>query len=392
MEEELDCLGSMYPEELELDSDSPSSGVLAIDVHDQPSVKLKFKLEGGYPETAGSCSVDLSCEEMNREQTAKLNEWAHTWLVEAAGSEMQLIGLVSALPECFDTIGDTAEETSSCSAFAMRTLTLERAKRQVEEIRQLEESEYYSALAIDTPKLLQRLRKCVSSSSEPSGATKQLGLSLRLGEIRHEWCDAILGFSLPPGYPDTESCQHSLVSEKFSQACMDHCASEIKAHLENFAGNECMLTAIEYLASNGGALLAAVEGGEDEPGREVTFIRYNHLFKGPEHKKEKAMVDTAKKDGLQGAVLYGTPGIVLLINYDENDVQDYMSACKTIGKRPDPPVVLRTHPEALEVAGVGGLAQQKRGGKLAEIDIRGLRIMLGGDEAKLKEALGVKGK
>jgi hypothetical protein len=115
--------------------------------------------------------------------------------------------------------------------------------------------------------------------------------------------------------------------------------------------------------------------------------RYNHLLKGPEHKKERAMVQAAKKDGLQGAVLYGTPGLVLLINCDKDDVQSYMLRCKTIGKHPDLPVVFCTPPEALQAA---GLAQRKCGGKLAEIDIPSLRLLLGGDETKVKEALGVR--
>ena len=44
----------------------------------------------------------------------------------------------------------------------------------------------------------------------------------------------------------------------------------------------------------------------------------------------------------------------------------------------------------LEEAGLGGLAQQKRGGKIKDMDTATLRTACGGDESLLKQVLDVR--
>ena len=48
------------------------------------------------------------------------------------------------------------------------------------------------------------------------------------------------------------------------------------------------------------------------------------------------MVDTAKKHKLQGGLLWGTPGIVVVVPpSSEDDAKDYGVQCRELGKRPD---------------------------------------------------------
>jgi hypothetical protein len=94
------------------------------------------------------------------------------------------------------------------------------------------------------------------------------------------------------------------------------------------------------------------------------------------------MIAAAKKSKLQGGLLWGTPGIVVVVPPStEEDAKEYASECRTIGK-------LWLRQSGLDEAGIGGLAQQKRGGKLQELDTVGLRCGCGGDESLLKQKLG----
>ena len=61
-----------------------------------------------------------------------------------------------------------------------------------------------------------------------------------------------------------------------------------------------------------------------------------------------------------------------------------------IGKRPDGVESFYLQKDALEEVGLGGLAQQKRGGKLKDMDTATLRAACGGDEELLRNVLGVK--
>ena len=102
------------------------------------------------------------------------------------------------------------------------------------------------------------------------------------------------------------------------------------------------------------------------------------------------MLDSAKKLKLEGGLLWGTPGIVICVPPStEDDVKDYASECRTIGKRPGGVEEIGLPVTGIEESGMGGLAQQKRGGRLKEFDTAGLRIACGGDEDLLRTILGV---
>ena len=62
----------------------------------------------------------------------------------------------------------------------------------------------------------------------------------------------------------------------------------------------------------------------------------------------------------------------------------------TRAKRPDGVEVMHFPERGVEEAGLGGLAQQKRGGKLQSLDTAMLRTACGGDEDLLRSVLGVK--
>eukprot|EP00978_Attheya_sp_CCMP212_P032033 scaffold123288_cov50-Attheya_sp.AAC.2 len=144
--------------------------------------------------------------------------------------------------------------------------------------------------------------------------------------------------------------------------------------------NECI---------DNGDILPPLGNGNDDM---VTcyIIRYNHLLSGPEHKKEKSMIDAAKKSKLQGGLRWGTPGVVIVVPPStEEDAKEYGSECRTIGKRPSGVEEVQLPQTGIEEAGLGGLAQQKRGGKLQDLDTAGLRISCGGDDNLLRTVLGV---
>lgn len=98
-----------------------------------------------------------------------------------------------------------------------------------------------------------------------------------------------------------------------------------------------------------------------------------------------------KKARLQGALLWGTPGIVVVVSPStEDDAKEYGSECRTIGKKPDGVEEIRLPQSGVDDTGIGGLAQQKRGGKLQELDTAGLRNACGGDEDLLRKVLGIR--
>ena len=69
----------------------------------------------------------------------------------------------------------------------------------------------------------------------------------------------------------------------------------------------------------------------------VVFSKFHHLLAGKEHHKEKDMVSAAKVLGLQGLILYGTPGIVVVEDEAEGfaTATAFMKECRKIGKKGD---------------------------------------------------------
>ena len=84
--------------------------------------------------------------------------------------------------------------------------------------------------------------------------------------------------------------------------------------------------------SDGGDMLAHL-GILDCEGN-VQVLKFHHLLHGSEHKKEKEMVSEARKSGLQGMILYGTPGIVF-IKGNKDMAIEYLSEARRIGKTGD---------------------------------------------------------
>ena len=88
---------------------------------------------------------------------------------------------------------------------------------------------------------------------------------------------------------------------------------------------------------------------------------------------------------------YQFPGVVLVVPPStEEDAREYGSDCRNLGKRPDGVEEIWLPRFGIDEAGLDGLAQQKRGGKLRELDTAGLRAACGGDEDLLRTVLGVR--
>jgi hypothetical protein len=287
------------------------------------------------------------------------------------------------------------------------------AERQINEVLALKAE--FPSLELATPMLFERLQECVASERAPKAAAKRLCYTIELADATPALAGLRLRVTLPAAYPDGALCSLSVESagseggagggagaggwgggagaaeSGTSAEATAACAAQIVAYAASFEGNECVALAMEYAAEQGVALLQGSGGGGAEavPGVQCWSLRFNHLLKGPEHKKEKAMLDAAKQGRLQGAIMWGTPGVVVLTACTEAEAKEYQSECRTIGKKGDGPNELRFPEAGLEAAGVGGLAQQKRGGKLAELDTAGMRAAVGSDEGLLKRVLGI---
>ena len=264
------------------------------------------------------------------------------------------------------------------------------ARRQVEEITALQRGRYEHAIRITTPALLQRLEKCCTAcgvgDQQLLPVKKCLALDIHCNELDIELDGLVLQVELPLDYPSYAICR---VNSTYNGSDCD-VGERVSAFLQSFTGCECLETIFDWLSDNRGALLSANSDGRE--GMAQCFVlRFNHLLQGPEHKKEKAMVDAARKSKLQGGLLWGTPGIVVVVPPStEEDARDYSSDCRDIGKRADGVETMFLPEIGLEEAGLGGLAQQKRGGKIKDMDTATLRTACGGDESLLKQVLNVR--
>ncbi len=292
------------------------------------------------------------------------------------------------------------------------------AERQAEEILSLQDQWFSDAIEIKTPALFNRL-KCVGRATKGTLAVKKC-LTIHIScKVLHpdELHDLILEFEFPLNYPSDSVCRVRALSAKKllsnSKANGDgqkdetslqsveykSCSERLQKYLVAFEGCECVEMALDWISQNKETCLveqstSATDNESSNNGGDGKIqcyvLRYNHLLSGPEHKKEKAMMDTAKKGRLQGGLLWGTPGIVVVVPPStEDDAKEYSSECRTIGKRPDGVEEIWLPQVGIDEAGLGGLAQQKRGGKLQELDTSGLRAACGGDENLLRRVLGV---
>ena len=97
------------------------------------------------------------------------------------------------------------------------------------------------------------------------------------------------------------------------------------------------------------------------------------------------MVDAAKKSKLHGGLLWGTPGIVVLVPPTTADeANEYASECRAFGKRADGVEEIWFPRRGIEEAGL------KSGvGKLKQMETATLRLACDGDESLLRRILGV---
>eukprot|EP00571_Detonula_confervacea_P005077 CAMPEP_0172326092 /NCGR_PEP_ID=MMETSP1058-20130122/55591_1 /TAXON_ID=83371 /ORGANISM="Detonula confervacea, Strain CCMP 353" /LENGTH=276 /DNA_ID=CAMNT_0013042797 /DNA_START=75 /DNA_END=905 /DNA_ORIENTATION=+ len=276
-------------------------------------------------------------------------------------------------------------------------MDLSDARRQVTEINAFQaQSKYAHAIEITTPALFNRLEKSVggstSSSNQHLPVKKCLSLKIKCRELDDldELSGLILEIEFPLDYPSGSTCQIHAINNGANAAGV---GTKITTYLESFVGCECLELVLDWLSDNNSTCLQCNnDASSDTPGMvECYILRYNHLLAGPEHKKEKAMVDTAKKSKLQGGLLWGTPGIVVVVPPStEEDAKEYAVDSREIGKRPDGVESMHLPESGMEEAGLGGLAQQKRGGRLKDLDTATLRIACGGDEDLLRSVLGIR--
>jgi len=137
-----------------------------------------------------------------------------------------------------------------------------------------------------------------------------------------------------------------------------------------------------------GCTVAATEP-EPETDRPVEFAccTYHHLLAGKEHQKEKDMVSAAKSIGLVGAILYGTPGIVVIEDETGDGVTSFMKESRKIGKKGDVTLSVQL-PLGGEVGSGTGLFGKRR---LEPITMNQLKELLTkiGQEEQYRTVLGL---
>lgn len=106
-------------------------------------------------------------------------------------------------------------------------------------------------------------------------------------------------------------------------------------------------------------------------------------------------MDLAKKSNLYGGILWGSPGIVLLLTSTEQDAKIYASECRDIGKRPTNGIheiwlpqtgVIQAGLQLLGVDHQPTTTTTSRGG-LEHLDTTKLRIACGSNENLLQQVL-----
>jgi hypothetical protein len=279
------------------------------------------------------------------------------------------------------------------------------ARRQVNEIQSLQNSWYGHAIKVTTPGLYNKLQKLLSNTSASSKGTikvkKNLAFQFDCTIVHPEDLpDVVIEFTYPCSYPENQLCTVNVINSRTSEPYTS-CTTLVNTYLQSFLGSESVQIVLEWLSENKKTCLLEVSNGESngetkqnsspKNGQvECYVLRYNHLLSGSEHKKEKQMIDVAKKSRLQGGILWGTPGIVVIVpESTEEDAKEYASECRAIGKRADGVEIFWFSKDEIDAVGMGGIAQKKRGNKLLELTTSSLRIVCGGVEEVLRQVLGV---
>ena len=259
-------------------------------------------------------------------------------------------------------------------------------ERQLDELEALSAS-YEEELVIRTPGLvdcLRAMRDCTPPAPEGGGlaphcaltTNSTIGLSLWLPV---DACAGVparvrLDIVFPANYPDQQVCATKVVEVRAGGATTtpveggggrggggrggvtevtlrrEHSEAfnaELAAHLEaESSGFECAFAAIGFVCEHASRFLTVgKEGGEGTSctasagggGATATetsraFYTFNHLLCGKEHKKEAEMAKLGSKACVSGAIVYGTPGL-LILEGDADDIKEYLDDCRGAGKR-----------------------------------------------------------
>ena len=201
-------------------------------------------------------------------------------------------------------------------------MDISNAVRQAQELENVLEKDhsFKEAINLKTPTLFSRLQRIRPSSAKGQIIEVKKCLSFTFNcsvFYPEELPELVLEFEFPMGYP-SDSIANVTVSDGKNE--LKKCSAALRLYLEAFSGFECIELVLDWLAENKYKCLD--ESLENpSPARTLTsfppspdgeiqcyVLRYNHLLSGPEHKKEKSMIDCAKKSKLQGGLLWGTPG------------------------------------------------------------------------------------
>ena len=131
-------------------------------------------------------------------------------------------------------------------------------------------------------------------------------------------------------------------------------------------------------------------GGEGAS--ELAVIVFHHLLAGKAHTKEMEVLAAAKALGLRGVVVYGTPGIVALLQPaggDGSDEKEFLATARKIGKKGDVTLTVQLPP----VRGAGGPMLPAAGDRpgLVPVTTEELKSLLGhlGQEKHHRAVLGL---
>ena len=265
------------------------------------------------------------------------------------------------------------------------------ATRQVEELQAQQQKWWAHAIQINTPTLYTRLQQATSTSHSASSkkvlnVKKPLSFSINCNILHPNTLSSlVLEFIFPCNYPEETVCVVKATSTATPPQPFEQWTSAINAYLaQSFVGCECIDVVMEWISEHNTTCLSSGTGDTTQDTVECFVLRYNHLLQGAEHKKEKNMVDCAKKSGLKGGILWGTPGIVVIVPpSNEEDAKEYANSCRTLGKRPDGVEAVRF--PKVGVLHLTGMDHKK----LLDLTVPMLRQIAGDDETLLKHVLGV---
>ena len=266
-----------------------------------------------------------------------------------------------------------------------------------------------SKITVRTPKLLARLTHYVNAGAPeqipaPAKAlTFDLALALLCGD---RGIAVTVRFEFPVGYPGNAPCRVCVASCAVDGGGGDDGGGDTSAivsaltdglvnHMATFANAAgAVFRAAGWIEEHAPRIVAAASAAAAAGPRRRSFVVFNHLLHGKEHKKEASMVKAAPGCGVNGVIYYGTPGIVV-VEGDPGDVADYVRECRTIGKKPDVRIEEDaataggpTLAEAVAAAACTGKPATKKG--LAAIELAALQKAmeaLGHDEATFRQTL-----